>query len=122
MPGRSAALAEAGYAVVGDLADLRCVDSSFADDERPPTDGEITDAAVAALARVLELRADRTTRRGPRRARPARSLRKRLVDRLRRSDTLSRNSLATVRIVDWGNRPKPWNRAALPVVEGVKGP
>ncbi len=82
-----AALAEAGYAVVGDLADLRCVDSSFADDERPPTDGEITDAAVAALARVLELRADRTARRGPRRARPARSLGKRLVDRLRRSDS-----------------------------------
>ncbi len=79
-----AAIVEAGYAVEGDLADLRCLDASFADDERPPTEGEVTDAAVAALARVLELRADRTARRGARRrARRPVSLRGRIAHRLR---------------------------------------
>ena len=51
-----ASLTAAGYAVSGDLEDLRSADAAFGEDERP-ADGEVAKAAVAALARVLVLRA-----------------------------------------------------------------
>ena len=51
-----AALAEAGYAVVGDLDDLRCLESAFSDEEVDPTEGEVAAAAVAALVQVMTLR------------------------------------------------------------------
>jgi hypothetical protein len=45
-------LADAGCEIVGDLADLRAVDDIAAGDA-PPTDGEVLDAAVDAIAALL---------------------------------------------------------------------
>lgn len=63
---------EAGYAVTGDLADLRCPDSAFTDSDDPPTHRDVEAVAVKALAQVLVLRREavvRRTRRGRRRRR-----------------------------------------------------
>lgn len=52
-------LAEGGYHVVGDLADLRPLPGAFGADA-PVTDAEVAEASARALAAVLEERMDRT--------------------------------------------------------------
>jgi hypothetical protein len=75
-----AALQEAGYHVEGDLEDLRCRDSAFAPGaDTGPSDAELSEAAVAALVRIVDLRA--RSRRGRRPGPPAR----RFVARVRRA-------------------------------------
>jgi hypothetical protein len=63
---------EAGYAVTGDLADLRCTDAAFTDSDDPPTHRDVEAVAVKALAQILLLRREavvRRTGRGRRRRR-----------------------------------------------------
>lgn len=48
-----AAIVEAGYPVEGSLEELRCPPSAFATEERPPTQGEVAQACVEALASIL---------------------------------------------------------------------
>lgn len=49
-------LTHGGYDVVGDLGDLRPLDSDFADVEQKPTEGDLVDAAASSLAMLLDLR------------------------------------------------------------------
>ncbi|MFL6003089.1 MAG: hypothetical protein ACJ72P_09800 [Nocardioides sp.] len=66
------ALEGAGYAVTGQLADLRGPDQAFADGDDEPTHRDVEEAAVKALAQILELRAQAKHRRARGRgARPA---------------------------------------------------
>lgn len=65
-----ATIRRAGYDVVGDLDDLRCPETAFSDQERRPSEREVSEVAVAALARMLELRLEGLQRR--RSQRPAR--------------------------------------------------
>jgi hypothetical protein len=46
----------AGYAVTGQLADLRCPDEAFCDKDDPPTHRDVEAAAVKALVHILVLR------------------------------------------------------------------
>ena len=57
------ALEAAGYAVTGQLADLRCPDEAFADDDDQPSHRDVEETAVKALAQILELRAEAVRRR-----------------------------------------------------------
>jgi len=57
------ALDAAGYAVTGELADLRCPDEAFADDDDQPSHRDVEETAVKALAQILELRAEAVRRR-----------------------------------------------------------
>jgi len=57
------ALDAAGYAVTGQLADLRCPDEAFADDDDQPSHRDVEETAVKALAQILELRAEAVRRR-----------------------------------------------------------
>jgi hypothetical protein len=57
------ALDAAGYAVTGQLADLRCPDQAFADDDDRPSHRDVEETAVKALAQILELRAQAVRRR-----------------------------------------------------------
>ena len=52
-----AALEAAAYRVEGTLADLRCPDSAFGGETDEPREREVARAAVAALARILTMRA-----------------------------------------------------------------
>lgn len=52
-----AALRAAGYHVEGTLDDLQCPDSAFTDEADEPREREVAGAAVAALARILVMRA-----------------------------------------------------------------
>jgi hypothetical protein len=56
-------LAAAGYRVEGTLEDLRCPEAAFADDEAEPAEREVAAVAVAALVRILTLRASALQRR-----------------------------------------------------------
>ena len=57
---------EAGYAVTGQLADLRCPDEAFADEDDRPTQRDVAASAVQALAQILALRGEAVQRRaGP---------------------------------------------------------
>lgn len=58
-----AALAAAGYHVSGGLEDLRCPDGAFSETESRPTDGEVAEAAIAALVHLLSMRAALVQRR-----------------------------------------------------------
>jgi len=51
-----AALEEAGYHVEGTLADLRCLDTAFADEAERTREREVSSAAAAALAQMLTIR------------------------------------------------------------------
>ena len=57
--------------MVGDLDELRSRDSAYADETGHRTEGELLDAAVAALAEVLVLRDKELDERTEERARPA---------------------------------------------------
>ena len=57
------ALDAAGYAVTGQLADLRCPDQAFADDDDQPSHRDVEETAVTALAQILELRGRAVRRR-----------------------------------------------------------
>lgn len=76
------AIRDAGYDVVGDLADLRCPDDAFSAAERRPAEREVADVAVASLTTMLEQRAEATRRR--RRRSRQRSARGGLRQRVRR--------------------------------------
>jgi hypothetical protein len=52
----------AGYAVTGQLADLRCPDEAFSHEDALPTHPEMEAAAVGALAQMLALRAQAVRR------------------------------------------------------------
>jgi hypothetical protein len=56
----------AGYAVTGQLADLRCPDRAFVDDDDRPSHRDVEETAVKALAQILELRAQAARRRARR--------------------------------------------------------
>jgi hypothetical protein len=58
------AIEGAGYAVTGDLADLRCQDEAFADADDPPTHRDVEAAAVKALVHMLAIRGQAARRRG----------------------------------------------------------
>lgn len=58
-----ATLAAAGYDLFGTLEDLRCPDTAFSGTERPPTDGEVAEASIAALVHLLSLRGAAVQRR-----------------------------------------------------------
>ncbi|NYD40978.1 hypothetical protein [Nocardioides panaciterrulae] len=79
-------IAEGGYDVVGDLADLLPTGSAFADRSPEPSGDEVADAASAALATVLTGQMDRLrSRRAAAQAAPARaSLPRRAARRARR--------------------------------------
>jgi hypothetical protein len=51
------AVAAGGYPISGDVTDLVPAPSAFADHDREPSDREVADAAVAALAAVVADRA-----------------------------------------------------------------
>ncbi len=51
-------LVTAGYHLEGSWDELACLDGAFTDEERPPRQREVADAAVQALATMLTLRAD----------------------------------------------------------------
>lgn len=53
----------AGYLVTGPLADLRCPDAAFCDEDDPATHREVASAAVSALVRILSLRGEAVRRR-----------------------------------------------------------
>ena len=53
----------AGYVVTGDLADLRCPDAAFCDEDDPVTQREVASAAVTALVHILSLRGEAVRRR-----------------------------------------------------------
>lgn len=57
------AVTSGGYPVSGDVADLIPAPSAFADHDREPSDREVADAAIAALAGVVTDRADGIRRR-----------------------------------------------------------
>ena len=79
-----AALQAAGYHVEGTLADLHCPDSAFTDEEDEPREREVATAAVAALARMLTMRASGRRPTGPA-SPPARSRAQALIQRIRSS-------------------------------------
>ena len=54
-----AGMAAAGYAVEGDLGDLRSASASFATDELPPRNREVAASAIKALVVMLTERAER---------------------------------------------------------------
>lgn len=58
-----AALAEAGYHVVGDLEELRCTEASFEPGDPSVGEEEVAAAAVAALGTVLTRRSESVLRR-----------------------------------------------------------
>ena len=60
---QSKTIEEAGYAVTGQLADLRCPDEAFADGDDRPTNRDVTAAAVQALVHILALRGQAARRR-----------------------------------------------------------
>jgi hypothetical protein len=53
----------AGYPVTGQLADLRCQERSFSDEDGRPSHREVEDAAVQALVQILALRRQAIRRR-----------------------------------------------------------
>ena len=53
----------AGYDVTGQLADLRCPDEAFCDEDDRPTQRDVASAAVKALAHILTLRGQAVRRR-----------------------------------------------------------
>lgn len=75
------ALEAAGYHVEGSLEDLRCPDQAFTDERDRPRERDVAAAAVAALAKVVELRAGG---RGPESGAPASGRLGALAGRLRR--------------------------------------
>lgn len=77
-----AALQAAGYHVEGTLGDLHCPDSAFTDEADEPREREVASAAVAALARILTMRAA-GRQPGGRQSPPARSRARAVVKRLR---------------------------------------
>ena len=60
---QSKTIEESGYAVTGQLADLRCPDEAFSDEDARPNQRDVAAAAVQALARILALRAQAERRR-----------------------------------------------------------
>jgi hypothetical protein len=56
------ALADEGYDVVGDPADLHPADSAFTDEPQAVSDAELADAAIAALRTLLCERITRVAR------------------------------------------------------------
>jgi hypothetical protein len=70
--GQIKAIEAAGYAVTGQLADLRCPDQAFVDGDDQPSHRDVEETAVKALAKILELRAQAVRSRARRSgARPA---------------------------------------------------
>jgi len=61
-------LSSAEYRIEGDLADLRCRDEAFAEQDQVPTEAEVAAAAVNSLVRILALRGEATQRRPERTA------------------------------------------------------
>ena len=61
---QSKTIEEAGYAVTGDLADLRCPDEAFTEADDRPTHRDVSAAAVQALVHILALRGEAVMRRG----------------------------------------------------------
>ena len=66
---QTAALEAAGYHVEGSLTDLRCAGTAFTDEVEKAREREVSRAAVAALARILTMRAAEQRSAGPRLAR-----------------------------------------------------
>ncbi len=56
----------AGYAITGQLADLRCPDEAFSGEEDPPTQRDVAAAGVEALVHILALRGQAVRRRAGR--------------------------------------------------------
>lgn len=81
-----------GYGVVGDLDDLRPPSGAFTDSVADPTTEELLDAAVAALATVLEVRHGELAERAELRA-ELRRLRRELEDRRTEAEPLRRRLL-----------------------------
>lgn len=79
-----AALAAAGYDVVGDLEELRCAEGIFDDAPAGPGDADVADAAVEALGRILTMRGERVLAHRALRQTAGARLRRRLARLVRR--------------------------------------